>query len=169
MTVSGARWYVVQTHPHAESRTVAHLRRQGFTTYLPRYRKRRRHARRIEMVEAPLFPRYLFVAIDLSTQRWRAIHSTIGVAHLVCHGNDPAPLPDSVIAELRGQEEDGLVRLPVRALFKQGERVRILDGAFTSCLGFFDGMKDGERIAVLLDLLGRKVRIMLDPESVAAA
>ena len=84
MSLSGSRWYVVQSHPHAELRAVAHLQRQGFETYLPRYRKRRRHARRIETVEAPLFPRYLFVSIDLATQRWRAIHSTIGVSHLVC-------------------------------------------------------------------------------------
>jgi transcriptional antiterminator RfaH len=169
MTDSGPRWYVVQTQPSAERRAMAHLERQGFVTYLPRYRKRRRHARRVDTVEAPLFPRYLFVSIDVAAQRWRSIHSTIGVSNLVCNGSDPAPLPDTVIDQLRAREQDGLVQLPARPSFKPGEPVRILDGAFTSCLGMFDGMKDGERIAVLLDLLGRKVRIYLDPESVAAA
>jgi transcriptional antiterminator RfaH len=169
MTVAGSRWFVAQTHPHAELRASAHLQRQGFATYLPRYRKRRRHARRIETVEAPLFPRYLFVSIDLATQRWRAVQSTFGVSHLVCHGNGPAPLANSVIAQVRAREEDGFVRLPVRPQFRPGEQVRILDGAFTSCLGLYDGMKDGERAAVLLDLLGRKIRIVLDLESVAAA
>jgi transcriptional antiterminator RfaH len=169
MTVPGSRWYVVQTQPCAERRAMAHLERQGFTTYLPRYRKRRRHARRVETVEAPLFPRYLFVSIDLASQRWRSIHSTVGVSHLVCNGSDPAPLPDAVIDQLRAREEEGFVQLPLRPSFKPGEAVRILDGAFTSCLGLYEGMKDGERIAVLLDLLGRKVRIYLDPESVAAA
>jgi transcriptional antiterminator RfaH len=169
MIVSGSRWYVVQTHPHAELRAAAHLERQGFASYLPRCLKRRRHARRIETVQAPLFPRYLFVAIDLGAQRWRAIHSTIGVSQLVCNGSDPAPLPDAIIAELRGREEDGFVRLPARPQFKSGDSIRILDGAFTSCLGLYDGMDGGERVAVLLDLLGRKVRILLDPESVTAA
>ena len=169
MTVSGSRWYVVQTHPRSELRAAAHLQRQGFASYLPRYRKRRRHARRVETVEAPLFPRYLFVAIALAAQRWRSIHSTVGISRLVCNGNDPAPLPDAAIAQLRAREQDGFVLLPPRPSFKPGEPVRILDGAFTACLGLYDGMKDGERIAVLLDLLGRKVRIFLDPESVAAA
>jgi transcriptional antiterminator RfaH len=164
-----ARWYVVHTQPHAERRARTHLERQGFTVYLPRYLKRRRHARRVDTVEYPLFPRYLFVAIDLSAQRWRAIHSTIGVSHLVCNGNDPAAVPDAVIAALRENEQDGCVRLPPRAPFKRGESVRILDGAFASCLGLYDGMADGERIAVLLDLLGRKVRILLDSDCVAAA
>ena len=69
---SGQRWYVVQSQPNAERKAVMHLERQGFTTYLPRYLKRRRHARRVEIVGAPLFPRYLFVGIDLTMQRWRS-------------------------------------------------------------------------------------------------
>ena len=73
------RWYVVQTHPHAESRAMEQLRQQGFVTYLPKLLKQRRHARKVETVIRPLFPRYLFVLVDITTQRWRAIHSTIGV------------------------------------------------------------------------------------------
>jgi transcriptional antiterminator RfaH len=47
MIPDAARWYVVQTHVHAETKAVLHLDRQGYATYLPRYLKRRRHARRI--------------------------------------------------------------------------------------------------------------------------
>jgi hypothetical protein len=84
MTAAGPSWHVVETHPHAEAKAAAHLERQGYATYLPRYLRERRHARRVAIVPAPLFPRYLFVAIDMRTQRWRAIKSTIGVARLVC-------------------------------------------------------------------------------------
>jgi transcriptional antiterminator RfaH len=164
-----AHWYVVQTRPHVEVRAAQHLQRQGFATYLPRHLKRRRHARRTEIVAAPLFPRYLFVRVDMATQRWRSIHSTIGVSRLVCNGDDPAVVPDAVIAALRSHERDGYVRLPARPLFKPGEAVRILDGAFASCPGLYDGMASGERVAVLLDLLGRKVRILLESDSVVAA
>jgi transcriptional antiterminator RfaH len=66
---------VVQTHPHAEAKAAAHLEHQGYSVYLPRYLKRRRHARRIEIVPAPLFPSYLFVVIDMFSRRWRAIRS----------------------------------------------------------------------------------------------
>jgi hypothetical protein len=60
------RWYVVQTQPQSESRAELNLRRQGFTTYLPRYMRTRRHSRKVEMVARPLFPRYLFVGFDLA-------------------------------------------------------------------------------------------------------
>jgi transcriptional antiterminator RfaH len=165
-----ARWYVVQTHGHAETKALTHLMRQGFTAYLPRYLKRRRHARRIETVAAPLFPRYLFLTVDIMCQRWRPIHSTIGVARLVCNGDDPVPVADEVIETLRAREdEQGFVTLRQGPRFALGEKVRVLDGVFADCLGLFDGMKDSDRVAVLLDLLGRKVRLVLDEFSVAAA
>jgi len=169
-TVMDSRWYVVRTRPHAENKASAHLGRQGFDTYLPRYLKKRRHARRIETVQAVLFPCHLFVAIDRQTQRWRCISSTIGVSHLVCNGEEPAPVPDIVIAALREREDEGgLVRLPARHRFAAGEKVRLLDGAFADCIGLFEGMKDIERVSVLLDLLGRKVRVLLDADLVVAA
>jgi hypothetical protein len=58
--------------------------------YLPRYLKSRRHARRVETVAASLFPGYVFVAIDMLTQRRLSIQSTIGVARLVRDGDRPA-------------------------------------------------------------------------------
>ena len=170
MTLDPARWYVVQTHVHAETKAVMHLGRQGYATYLPRYLKRRRHARRIETVAAPLFPRYLFVAIDRAAQRWRSIQSTIGVTHLVCNGDEPATVPHGVIEGLRGREDEGgLIRLDTRPRFAPGDKVRVVDGVFDACVGLFEGMADRERVAILLDLLGRKVRVVLDGESIAAA
>ncbi len=168
MMTASRQWFVVQTRPNSERRAMANLKRQGFEVYFPAYRKRRSHAGKIDMVTAPLFPRYLFIAIDLDSQRWRSVHSTFGVAQLVCHGDRPAPLSDEVIAELRGREdENGLIRLG--SAFRPGERVRVVGGAFADHLGMFDSMGDGERVAVLLDLLGRKVRTVVNINVIEAA
>ncbi len=164
------RWYVIQSQPNAERKAIAHLERQGFRTYLPRYLKRRRHARRVEIVPAPLFPRYLFVAIDLEAQRWRSIFSTVGVSRLVCNGEMPTPIPDHVLGKLRAREDnDGFVRLERRPSFQAGDRIRVVEGAFADCLGLYEGMRDSDRIAILLDLLGRKVRVTVDIERIEAA
>ncbi len=164
------RWFVVHTLPNAEAKAVTYLNRQGFDVYLPRYLKRRRHARKIETVAAPLFPRYVFVAFDLAAQRWRSICSTVGVARLVCNGDYPATVPHGIVAALRGREDaGGFIKLDSRPGFRPGEKVRVIDGAFSSCLGLFEGMAERERIAILLDLLGRKVRVVLDADLVAAA
>lgn len=167
---SQPRWFVVQTHPRAEAKASAHLVRQGFEVYLPRYLKRRRHARRTDTVPAPLFPCYLFVALDIDTQRWRAVLSTVGVRSLVCQGDAPAPLPADTVELLRSQhDERGYFLLDTKPRFARGDRVKVLDGAFSACFGSFEGTKDNERVAILLDLLGRKVKVLMDGESVVAA
>jgi transcriptional antiterminator RfaH len=167
---AGKRWYVVQTRPCLEAKAAAHLERQGFEIYFPRYLKSRRHARRVETVAAPLFPRYMFVAIDMAVQRWRSIQSTIGVSQLVCRGDHPAEVPDAVIDSLRcGQDDRGFVQLERRNPFRLGEKIRVLDGVFSSYLGLFERMTDGERVAILLDMLGRKVRVVLDVDAIEAA
>ena len=164
------RWFVAHTQPHAEGKATTHLHRQGFEIYFPRYLKRRRHARRIETVAAPLFPRYLFVAIDVNVQRWRSIYSTVGVSRLVCNGDDPTPVPEGIVEALKNREDtNGFIKLDTRPPFRAGDQIRVLDGAFSSCLGLFEGMAERERIAILLDLLGRKVRVVLDADLVAAA
>ena len=147
-----------------------HLNRQDFRTYLPRYLKRRHHARHVKTVAAPLFPRYLFVAIDINVQRWRSIFSTIGVSRIVCNGEHPSAIPNEVVIALKVREDaGGFVRLNNHPNFRPGDKIRVLDGVFTDCFGLYEGMKDCDRVAVLLDLLGRKVRVMIDVESVAAA
>ena len=164
------RWYVVRTHARAEARAAQQLRQQGFEVYLPRYQKRRRHARRVDMTVAPLFPRYLFISLDIEHQRWRSIQSTIGVSNLVCHGDKPAAIAGAVIEEIRAREnEQGLVSIAPAAAFAQGDRVRVLDGAFADCLGLFEETADQNRVRILLDLLGRKVRVVLESERLEAA
>jgi transcriptional antiterminator RfaH len=169
MSNDSARWYVVQTQPHAEARAQEHLRRQGFTTYLPRLIKLRRHARKTEQVSRPLFPRYMFVLIDSTQQGWYAIRSTFGVSHLVGGENGPIAVREGVIEALQQREgADGNFRVDAPK-FLRGAAVRVLDGVFASCLGLFESMNDKDRVAVLLDLLGRRVRVVLEAESVATA
>jgi transcriptional antiterminator RfaH len=167
---SNVAWYAVQTQPHAEAKAMAHLQRQGFEVYLPRFMKRRRHAGRVETVAQALFPGYLFVAIDVTTQRWRCVNSTIGVRRLVSNGDAPAPIAPRVIETLQRQhDERGYFQMRPAPRFAAGDKVRVVDGVFSSALAIYEGMPDQHRVAVLLELLGRKVRVHIDLDSVAAA
>jgi transcriptional antiterminator RfaH len=112
----------------------------------------------------------VFVSVDTSMQRWRSIYSTVGVARLVCNGEAPAAVPDGIVESLKSREDTGgFIKLDFRSSFRPGDKIRVLDGAFSSCFGLFEGMAERERIAILLDLLGRKVRVVLDADLVAAA
>jgi transcriptional antiterminator RfaH len=50
-------WYVVNKLPPQEAQAESNLLRQGYRIWLPSIRRSRRHARLIETILAPLFPR----------------------------------------------------------------------------------------------------------------
>ena len=75
-----------------------------------------------------------------------------------------------VIDGLRRREDaDGFVQLDHRPRFSPGDKVRVVGGALCDSIGLYEGMSSRERVAILLELLGRKVRVVLDNQSVEAA
>lgn len=161
------RWYVAFTKPGGERLAETNLLRQGFEAYLPRVAKRRKNARVPTGVTIPLFPRYIFVRLDLENAPWRAVNSTFGISHLVSFGEKPAAISDDVIAEVRSREtEDGLVSLAMSQTFEPGEVVSIMEGAFEDRTGIFQCRTDKERVLVMLNLLGRELTVSVDSEAV---
>ena len=90
--VGGDRWYVAQTQPRAEGRAIAHLERQGYQVFCPRFHKTVRHARKARQVLAPLFPNYLLFDFDASRDLLRAVTGTLCVVGLVFQEDPPAAL-----------------------------------------------------------------------------
>lgn len=163
-------WYVAFTQPNAETRAIIHLENQGFHTYLPRFLKRKKYGRTMARRPVPLFPRYVFVGIDVQRQRWRSVNGTVGVSHLICHGDIPAAIDSRIVETLQAREdESGFVRLNSTRQFKPGQAVRITEGVFADQLGLYVGLGDQERVRILLNLLGQKVKVLIETESIAAA
>jgi transcriptional antiterminator RfaH len=74
-----------------------------------------------------------------------------------------------VIEELRACENDlGLVELGRRVPFRKGDSVRLLEGPFCDVVALFEGVSDERRVIVLLELLGRRVRVRVPQEAVTA-
>lgn len=160
-------WFAVYTQPRGEVKAAENLSRQGFEVFYPRYLKRRSHARKIEIVPAPLFLRYIFVSFDPKDGGWGVIRSTRGAIDLVRHGNDPTPVPPAIIDEIRRrQDEDGYVTL-ARHKLSRGDKIRIEGGAFDSYEAIFETMRDNERVVALLSLMGRKVLVNVPVDAVS--
>ena len=162
-------WFAVHTHPQGEIKAAHHLERQGFEVYLPRYMKKRSHARRIDWVPSPLFPRYLFVGMDLGKERWLAVSSTVGVSHLVCFGTRPIPVPSEIIEMLRGNEDHkGIFSFRQKAPFTLGDKVEIMSGAFSEAVGIFENLDAQGRVTLLLNIMGRQTKVKTSLECVSA-
>jgi len=166
--VAGERWYVAQTQPRAESCAVAHLERQSYIVFCPRYRKTVRHARNATSVLAPFFPNYLFLRFDPVHDAWRAVNGTRGVVRLVSQGKTPQPLPHGVVEDLLARTHAGGV-MDWAPTFKIGQAVRIAEGPFADFVGKLEHLDAAGRVCVLLDLLGRSVSVALRCEALMAA
>ena len=155
------KWYAVHTQANAEAKARFNLANQGFDVYLPEHLKQRRHARRTEWIRKALFSRYLFVRMNLNNVHWRAIHSTIGVSNLVCQGDVPVPVPDYFVDEVRACEnESGVVMLDKFLPLAEGDTVKIVSGPLANLTGIFEAEASKDRSVVLLEILGRHLRIV---------
>lgn len=90
-------WCAVVTHAQAERRAAASLHRYGFESYLPLVTIRRpcRHYH-----TGPLFPRYVFVRLDLS-RGWSPVTAAPGVFQLVAFDGRPATCSDAVVEAVK--------------------------------------------------------------------
>jgi transcription elongation factor/antiterminator RfaH len=160
LALEGAeRWFLVHTLPKSEGRAAVHLRAQGFRTYLPQINRTIRHARRFRDVQAPLFPRYMFLILDLSRDRWLSVRSTIGVSTLfTCQGR-PTPVPAGVVEDLISSYDQRVERLDFR--LARGQSVRILSGPFADLIGTLDRLDPAGRTRVLLEIMSTAVPVIL--------
>lgn len=162
------RWYVVQTQPRGEERADFNLRRQGYETFLPTFMKTRRHARKVEDVRRPFFPGYMFVRFDPETTPWRAINSTFGVIGLV-HLTEllPTPIADAIVdALLARRRADGTLTFDPLERLARGDRVTLTEGPFAEFEAVFEMHADNDRVMVLLNMMGRAIRVHAPRHSV---
>jgi transcription elongation factor/antiterminator RfaH len=166
--VGNERWFLAHTLPKSEWKAELHLGAQGFRTYLPQIQKTIRHARQLRTVQRPLFPRYLFVVLDLGRDRWLSVRSTIGVSRLfTSQDGRPVPVPVGVVESLIERSDGKLTRLDLNLV--KGQHVRILSGPFADFVGTLARLDSAGRVQVLLEMMGTAVPITLHRSALSPA
>jgi transcriptional antiterminator RfaH len=120
-------------------------------------------------VNAPAFPGYLFVILDLQRDRWLSVRSTIGVAYLVSYRDGPpAPVPQGVVEALT-EHSDGYVMTRFDDGLVVGQRVRLLSGAFANFIGSLERLDGAGRVQVLLEMMGTTVPVEIHRSALSPA
>jgi len=164
------RWYTLHTQPNAEYQVAATLTARGIHTYLPQLELPKKYRRRGRTTR-PFFPCYLFMQADLTVTGLSAVRWTPGLRRLVTFDEQPVPLDDAVIELIRRKLGEIKARGgPAVYPFKPGETVRITDGPFADMLAVFDGPTTaGQRVQVLLNILGHASRVQLEADQLTKA
>ncbi|MBN1488117.1 MAG: transcription termination/antitermination protein NusG [Anaerolineae bacterium] len=112
-------------------------------------------------VERCLFPGYIMVQMALTDDSWYVVRNTPGVTGFVGMGNLPTPLrPEAVQKILRRMEATAP---QVRATFKIGQKVRIIEGPFADFIGLVEGIdEERTKVRVLVSFFGRETPVELD-------
>ncbi len=159
-------WYLAQIRPNCLNKAILNLDRQKIEVFSPMLAA-------ISSRPAPLFPGYIFVALDPNAGLWRRVNSTYGVARLVSFGDRPLPVPSDLITDLRSRcDKAGLLQVtqpePIEAP-PLGSQIRILEGPFRDFLGRVASVLPEERVMILLDFMGAAVRMTLSVRNLEPA
>lgn len=159
-------WYCFQALPKKEHLAAISLQRElAMTSFCPRIRYEKNTRRgRVHFVEC-LFPGYVFVNTDLRVH-YRQIRAIRGIRDLVAFGERVPRIPDSFIESIQsGLDEQDLREVPSPVL-SPGREVIIVEGPFKDLGAVIAGHLDArQRVAVLLEFLGRQMQVHLPASS----
>lgn len=153
------QWYALMSKPQKDAYAEEQLNNQGYITYRPLAMRERSRRGKIIKVTESLFPRYLFINLDAVNDNWAPIQSTYGVSSLVRFGDLPLSIPDSLIDQLRLQENQFQERAIDLDSFRQGDSVTITSGSFEGLSAVFERYNGEERVILLMNILNEQAKV----------
>jgi transcriptional antiterminator RfaH len=156
-----ALWFCLKSQPKHEHIAAAHLRQNSAVeVFLPRIRFKRATRHGTAWATEALFPGYLFARFDWQTSL-RLVQHSRGVRGVVHFGERWPAIPEEIIREL--QQSIGTTGLRIiPESFAPGDEVEITEGAMRGLRAIVTRVLPGrERIAVLMEFLGRQTMIEL--------
>jgi len=172
MSEEKANWYCIRTRAHKEGGVEYLLRtRLGLKTYYPKWKCKRPVAGTLRWVIRPLFPAYLFVKFDWMRDQ-RQVAYARDVIQIVSFGNKPVEVGEDLIEELKhyAVERDQADLFEVHQRLQPGDEVVIEVGPFKKLRGLFEKeLSDGERVAILLEILQHKAKVTLPRDHIRPA
>jgi transcription antitermination factor NusG len=155
------KWQVVYVRPRTEKKTADACRKNGLPFYLPVRTKTKIFQRRKVTTTLPLFPGYVFVALDAPGKL--ALQKTNHVLRFL----EPAR-PYRLLRQLV-QVRRALRADPALATVKPlvaGRRVRIESGPFQGLEGVVARLHSTMRVVLSVDLIGQAIAVQADRSQV---
>ena len=166
----GRAWYVIHCYSGYEKKVRYNLeqriesmgmRDRIFAVVIPTQEEIEVREGKRRSIERHVFPGYVLVNMILTEETWFVVRNTPGVTGFVGMGNDPTPLrPEEVQHILKRMEAEAP---HVKVTFREGERVRIIDGPFNDFQGHVSEIDvDRAKVVVMVNFFCRETPVELD-------
>ena len=158
-------WFILQFKSNSHHQAAKNLHRQGFETFLPLHDTTSRKLSRFITTSKPLFPGYMFIKFDRVKSYWHKINNTYGVSRLITFNSILKSIPTSFVDNLIKRYDLSGKLLPIQKL-KKGDQVTVLNGPFANFIATVEKYEADERIWILMDLMGRKTKIITPSDAI---
>lgn len=152
-------WFCLSSQPKHEHIAAAHLKKiGGVEVFLPRVRFQQARRQGLAWATEALFPGYLFARFDWH-HALRQVQAARGIRTVVHFGSRWPVIDDATVEDLKravGADELHVIAAPLQP----GDAVEIAVGAMHGLRAVVSRVMPGrERVAVLLEFLGRQTMI----------
>lgn len=152
-------WFALQVRAKRESGVADFLRGRGYNPFLPISQSRKLWSDRVKLVDAPLFPGYLFCRVNVEDRL--PILSAPGVIRIVGYSRSPIPVDECEIKAIHAIVASGLANEPWPYL-RAGDPVQIKSGPLQGLRGILLRVKGTHRLIVSVTLVQRSVAVEID-------
>ena len=166
----GRAWYVIHCYSGYENKVRHNLEQRIetmgmkdmiFDVVIPTQEEVEVRDGKRRSIERHVFPGYVLVNLILTEESWYVVRNTPGVTGFVGMGNDPTPLRNEEVAQILKRMEAEAPH--VKVSFKEGERVRIIDGPFNDFRGTVSVIDiEHTKVTVMVNFFGRETPVELD-------
>lgn len=161
-------WFACQFNVGKGSRCAQALRRNGVVTFLPTAIRTGFVRGREVVYERALFARYLFLGLDRERRHFHLLRGVDGLESLVrTNGRDASVFDADALGSLWDAWQAGMFderRTRIAPEFVPGQAVRVVNGPFGDWIGKVARAKPGERVRLMLDVAGKRVRLDVEPK-----
>jgi transcriptional antiterminator NusG len=164
------QWYVIHCYSGYENKVRKNLeqrietmgmKNKIFEVIIPTQEEIEVRDGKRRTVERHVFPGYVLVNMILEEDSWFVVRNTPGVTGFVGMGDEPTPLRSEEVASIMRRMENEAPTYKVT--YKQGDRVRIVDGPFNDFRGIVDEINmERSKIRVMVNFFGRETPVELD-------
>jgi transcriptional antiterminator RfaH len=158
-------WTPVRTKPRREKKLADYCRTRSVAIYLPLRKSVKRYKRRTAEFMVPMFPGYVFCALD--EEKYAEIVQCGAIVYRVKMTPElETRLIEDLIALRDFERMTRAAEVVVRPEIVEGVRVKVCSGPLRGVTGVVEQRKDRIVLSVGVEILGQSVSTKLDIEDV---